>query len=196
MAAAFLPFQPFASQSAVSEIFELMGHSHLDTLRMLDSLHALAVRLTTDKPDQTQREEAEKLLAFFSHDVREHQIDEETHIYPRVLYGADKRLAQQAQELLAEHDWLEESWMALEPLLSAAARGTGRIGSRELFYAVEVFIDIYKDHIALEERFIYPVARAAIPAPLAGQIGRSIMQRRLARQKRGATAVSGPRLVA
>ena len=55
---------------------------------------------------------------------------------------------------------IEEDWLELAPQLRAIASGNNWIDSAEFQHNVEIFLALARGHIELEEKMIYPQARA------------------------------------
>ena len=64
------------------------------------------------------------------------------------------------QVLQQDHCWIEEDWLELAPQLRAIASGNNWIDSAEFQHNAEIFLALTRGHIDLEEKMIYPEARA------------------------------------
>jgi hemerythrin-like domain-containing protein len=62
--------------------------------------------------------------------------------------------------LQQDHGWIEENWIEVGPRLRAIALGNGWTDPAEFQSYVDVFTALMREHIALEERLIYPQAKA------------------------------------
>ncbi|MGI9133645.1 MAG: hemerythrin domain-containing protein, partial [Rhodoferax sp.] len=63
------------------------------------------------------------------------------------------------RRLQQDHGWIEENWLELAPQLRAIASGNSWLDSAEFQHYTEVFIDLCREHIALEESQAYPQSR-------------------------------------
>ena len=75
-----------------------------------------------------------------------------------------------------------------EPALEAAADGNSWFDPNVLRQAVEVFQQLYLDHIVLEESLAYPEARGRIDPALLESMGREMAKRRAVRDAKAAKA--------
>ena len=89
-----------------------------------------------------------------------------------------------AERLMQDHCWLEEDWLQIAPSLSAAADGFQWFDLDVLRHAVEVFTQLYVDHIVLEESVAYPQARRNISEADAASMGVEMARRRAQREAR------------
>src|SRR5262245_50956336 len=88
--------------------FEILDQCHRDALVALDTLSALVSRLRAEGDGDDVRAMAAEVVKFFSHTAREHHEDEERHVFPKVLAGADPETVQTVLRLQQDHNWLEE----------------------------------------------------------------------------------------
>jgi len=135
-----------------------LADEHQTIERRLARLRALAIALTHAGLSHAVRAQAREALAWFGNTTREHHLVEEREVFPALLDSADPALAAPAQRLLQEHDWLETEWQQLAPALRAAAEGQASFDPQVLRHGVEVFVQLYRDHMAFEETHAYPLA--------------------------------------
>jgi hypothetical protein len=83
------------------------------------------------------------------------------HVFPSLLASNQEDVLQATHRLIQDHGWLEADWFEIEPALEAAADGNSWFDPNVLRQAVEVFQQLYLDHIVLEESLAYPEARGA-----------------------------------
>ena len=157
--------------------FAALDACHRKTLALLDELAALVAKLELDGLDPTSCASAAKIAAFFSTAAREHHEDEERHVFPALLESARPEIVQAVLRLQQDHDWLEEAWFDLAPHVMAVAAGRDGYDIDVLRDGVPVLAALYLDHIELEESFIYPEARACMPAQARRQMGREMAAR-------------------
>ncbi|HSB99107.1 MAG TPA: hemerythrin domain-containing protein [Burkholderiaceae bacterium] len=166
--------------------FEVLDQCHRDTLVALDTLNNLVARLRSEGDSDWVRAMAAEVVKFFSTTAREHHEDEERHVFPKALNGADPEIVQSVLRLQQDHSWLEEDWLELSSHLKALAAGQSLWDADFLREATEVFTALSHDHMALEESCIYPQARAGLQAGERHEMGREMAARRRAhRQARG-----------
>jgi hemerythrin-like domain-containing protein len=152
-----------------------IGHK----LRDLDAL-AAAAELGDFTPEQ--QAQARGLVDWFNSEARQHHLDEEKHVFPTLLASADANITQITHRLIQDHGWLEADWLEIEPALSAAAEGSGWFDPAVLRQAVEIFHQLYLDHIVLEESLAYPQARERINPQLLQAMEVEMVARRAVRQ--------------
>jgi hemerythrin-like domain-containing protein len=146
--------------------FERLDATHAQLLRHLDALGVLIERLGNEGADAIARHSARELHDFFERTARPHHADEERHVFPRLLEGAEPELVQHILRLQQDHGWLEQDWLELAPALEAIADGHSGWDPDDLRHSVRVFRALYCEHIALEESVIYPMAKRQAGAAL------------------------------
>lgn len=133
--------------------------THREILGALSQLEQLVQHLTTHGSDAVAQQSAAAVCRFFATTARQHHLDEERQVFPPLLARADTELVQQIQRLQQDHGWLEEDWIELSPLLQAVAEGQNVYEVDTLREGVNVFANLYHEHIALEDSLVYPAAR-------------------------------------
>jgi iron-sulfur cluster repair protein YtfE (RIC family) len=167
--------------TATPDGFELLDVCHRQTLFTLGKLAALVSRLASLGADTEARAMAAEVVHHFSTTSRSHHEDEERHVFPKLLAGADAEVVAAVLRLQQDHGWLEEDWRELAPQLKAIAEGQVGVDFDTLREMVTVFTALSHDHMALEESLIYPQARSRLTALERRDIGRQIAARRRAR---------------
>lgn len=162
--------------------FDVLDACHRQTLFALGKLSALISRLSTVGPDADARVLASEVVGHFSTTARQHHLDEEQHVFPRLAASTDPDVVQAVLRLRQDHGWLEQDWMELLPQLDAVAHGYVGFNLDELRQGAAVFTALSHDHIALEESCIYPQARARLGPGEDSAMGREMAARRSARQ--------------
>ena len=174
-------------QASAPDGFDALDLCHRQSLLALGKLTAMVARLTEQGPDREVRDLAEEVIRHFSTTARQHHADEEAHVFPRLAAGGDPEIVQAVLRLQQDHDWLEEDWMELAPHLEAVASGQSWYDIDLLRHGSEVFIALMHDHMALEESYLYPEARARLNAR-----ERVAMGREMAARRRHARRAAGP----
>jgi hemerythrin-like domain-containing protein len=173
--------------AATLDGFDVLDACHRQTVFTLGKLAALISRLATLGPDAEARTLAAEIVRHFSTTARQHHLDEERHVFPRLSTSADPEIVQAVRRLQQDHGWLEEDWMELSPHLEAVARGHAGYDLDVLREAATVFTALSHEHIALEESIIYPQARAHVPPGERSAMGREMAARRHAGREDGST---------
>lgn len=163
--------------------FEVLDACHRETVQRLGELAELVASLDGTTPGPAARSAAAAIVAFFSTTARQHHEDEEQHVFPALLGGGDADVAQAVQRLRQDHGWLQADWNEIEPQLDAIASGQAWVDLDVLREGAEIFGALSRDHVALEESFIYPQARATMQERERRAMGREMAARR--RAKRG-----------
>lgn len=181
------PAPPGATTAAAppgDAMFGFLDDCHREMQRQLGLLTALARDIETDGLTPVVRARVREVQTWFNVQAREHHLDEEHNVFPALLASADDEVVQAARRLTQDHAWLETDWMEIEPSLAAAADGYTWFDPAVLRYAVEVFQQLYLDHIVLEETLAYPAARSAIPQAEIAAMGVEMARRRALRESR------------
>jgi hemerythrin-like domain-containing protein len=147
---------------AVSEPgpFEALDECHRLILAHLDTLAELARRIDSHGVDAGAQQQAAAVEKFFSATSREHHEQEERGVFPPLLALGDPALTMVVETLQQDHGWIEENWIELAPQLSAIASGNGWPDPAEFLHGVQVFVELCKGHVKLEETVVYPESRA------------------------------------
>ena len=164
-------------QTVVPTALEVFDVGHRDILAHLDKLTALVSVLEAD-PDQNTRSQARELFAFFTGPAREHNYDEERHVFPTLLQCAVEEVKRAVETVCEDHAWIELSWLEIEPQLAALIDGDLSLDGRALRSAVEVFDAVMRDHIALEEPLLHPQLRGHLKSTVVRSISREMEARR------------------
>jgi iron-sulfur cluster repair protein YtfE (RIC family) len=166
-----------APRPNVPDVFEVFDFCHRDILTHLDELTAL-VSTWQARKDEARCNLARELIAFFAGPAREHNYDEERHVFPNLLLHADEEVKRAAETLCEDHAWIELYWLDIEPQLAAVACGTSTFDLRALRSAAEVFDSVMRYHIALEESLLYPQLRGRLKSSVVRSISREMAARR------------------
>jgi hemerythrin-like domain-containing protein len=140
--------------------FEALDETHRKIAEHLARLHALGGKLDGDI-DAALRHEAAAIEGFFSSVSRRHHADEERDVFPGLLASTDVDLVAKVRMLQQDHGWIEEDWRIIGPQLRGLAEGTIGVEAEALRQAIDVFFDLCREHIRLEESIVYPQAKAA-----------------------------------
>ena len=150
-----------APAAGFDEPFEMLDACHQRVERMLALLERLEAHLPVNGADEQARQAARDVMRYFDLAAPHHHEDEERHVLP--LLRAQGR-ADLAERVLDEHRVMHAAWESLRTALqqiadaSWASADSAAPGGRD-------FCALYRAHIAVEERDVYPLARAAIDAP-------------------------------
>lgn len=176
-----VPAPPSRTERAAG-MFEFLDSCHQEMLRQLVALRTLALAIENEGLSSPLRAEARTIRHWFNNEARQHHLDEERHIFPALLASDDPDITLAAGRLIQDHGWLETDWMEIEPALASAADGYTWFDPVVLRHAVEVFEQLYLDHIVLEETLAYPAARSRIPDSELAAMGIEMARRRAIRE--------------
>ena len=168
--------------------FEVLDACHRQMVDMLARLSALVDGLDQGAPDREARRTAEEIIQFFSHTARHHHEDEERHVFPQLQDSTDPEVVQAVLRLKQDHHWMDVDWKELSPAIAAVADNRGGYDLEALREGVEIFTELSRDHIALEESYIYPQARSRVGSAELQKMGLEMAERRRARSAREANA--------
>jgi len=170
---------------AVPDVFDVLDGSHREIVANLEKLRALLVAVATPRiGEQTcgrVRNQARELVAFFSGPVREHNYDEERHVFPTLLACDDDEVRHAAEILCEDHAWIELSWLDIESELVNVADGHPVADAEALAIAAHTLASILHEHMALEESLLYPELRGRLKAAARRSISVRMASRRPAR---------------
>lgn len=172
-----MPASPELVVPTALDGFELLDVCHRQTLHALGKLSALVSRLAKAGPDAEARVMAAEIIDHFTNVAREHHQDEERHVFPKLIAGGDADIVQAVQRLQQDHHWIEEDWLELAPQLDAVACGQLWYDLDTLREGAEIFVALMHDHMALEESWIYPQARARVATGERLEMGREMAAR-------------------
>ena len=163
-------------------VFEFLDSTHKDIQVQVRQLHNLVDAIESDGLNPANRALARRVVDYFSHEARQHHLDEEKHIFPPLLASQDPEIVQATEHLIQDHGWLEENWIQIAPSLEAASSGNLWFDPVELRHALEVFEALYLDHILLEESLAYPEAKKRLASIDTVGMGREMARRRVLAQ--------------
>ena len=143
-------------------IFTAMEDCHRQIQSHLTELDRLMEAMETASLDAEGQKRIGAIEAFFSSTARQHHALEERYFFPPLLAGDDPNLIATVRGLQQDHGWIEENWIELSPQLSAVASGNNWFDLAELKHAVEVFAELCRLHLELEDTLVYPATRARL----------------------------------
>ncbi|MFN2348559.1 MAG: hemerythrin domain-containing protein [Thioalkalivibrio sp.] len=156
----------------------LLRACHSRIQERLDTLERLPGHLSRVGADPEARHAAERILDYFDRAAPHHHADEDSDLFPLLLAGHgrpgwDNRLPRWLERLAGEHPKLEAGWARLRPALQAVAEGDSGARPR----ATE-WIAATRDHLALEEENVLPLALRLLSPEELHQLGAAMAKRR------------------
>jgi hemerythrin-like domain-containing protein len=153
----------------------MLAACHRRIERQFATLGRLQRHLPEHGCDADARSAARGVLKYFDTAAINHHADEEESLFPRLLTLAPGEAPALIAELVAEHHRLADHWQHLRPLLAAIVAGTrANLSPRQVS---EIRI-AYDEHIALEERELFPLAAKVLLPALLADMGREMAARR------------------
>lgn len=184
MAEALLPLAP---QAGFEAPFELLQACHERVQRSLALMARLQQHLLEVGCDDNARQAARDVLRYFDVAAPLHHQDEELHVFPPLLLGADAGLRTLVRTLMQDHRDMEVAWGHAREVLLAIAED--RLGELTLSVsqtgALDQFAALYGQHIAHEEGLAYPAAQAVLSGTALHAMAQDMMQRRGVRPLEG-----------
>ena len=134
----------------------------------------LAALLDKDTLDDEAREAARNLVRYFSQSAPLHHRDEEEDLFPRINRQS-LRIAELIHNLKKEHETLDALWNRIEPELKKLPDE----GFSDAFKQSAMdFSTLCREHIALENRELLPLASNSLSQQALAEIGESMAARR------------------
>lgn len=162
------------------DIFQTFDGCHREILAHLAKLVEIVSQLQLAPPNDGIRTKACEVIAFFSGPAREHNYDEERHVFPTLVTCDDLEVKRAAESLCEDHAWIEFCWLDIEQQLAAVGEGLSSYDLRQLGSSVEAFVTVTRDHMALEESLLYPELRRRLKPNMLKSINREMASRRAA----------------
>ena len=162
--------------------FEMLAACHERVERMLALQTKLQQHLLDKGCDEPARQAARDVMRYFDLAAPLHHQDEELHVFPPLLAGADAALRMLAERLINDHRQMEAAWIAARNVLQAIADSRPDADWRALTPAqadaLNQFAALYEQHLADENGAAYPAAQAALPLEAVQAMSEDMMQRR------------------
>ncbi|MDD0817047.1 hemerythrin domain-containing protein [Curvibacter sp. HBC28] len=159
--------------------FEMLDACHERVERTLALLERLSAHLQTQGEPGPAQSAARDVLRYFDLAAPLHHEDEEQHVFPPLLTGADPVLAALAQALIDEHRLLAQAWTRVRQDLQACLAPP----PLPAFSAAQAqgwadFCALYRQHLRREDQVAYPAAQAVLDRPARQHMGREMAARR------------------
>lgn len=161
--------------------FEMLATCHDRVERMLALQVKLQQHLLEKGCDEPARQAARDVMRYFDLAAPLHHQDEELHVFPPLLAGANAALRALVQRLMQEHRQMEVDWTEARRTLLAIADST-ESGWTPLTPAqtgaLNQFAALYRQHLDDENSTAYPAAQAMLPPDAMQTMSEDMMQRR------------------
>lgn len=163
-----MPVQIGAKAHHFSDPTGLLTDCHRRIEMFMGSLEAVG-KVIDVAPNGETRQALEGALRYFREAAPKHTADEEESLFPRLrgLHSPEVEAAfAKLDELEGEHRWAEELHAEVERLgLQYLANGEISSAESETFrkHVAELFA-MYRRHIAVEDKELFPLAAGVLPA--------------------------------
>jgi hemerythrin-like domain-containing protein len=154
--------------------FEMLEACHQRVERTLSLLERLADHLAKHGADDQAQQAARDVMRYFDLAAPHHHEDEERHVLPRL---SEQGRAELADRVRREHEAMAAAWAGVRAVLLDVAQGrwTPDVGAAAGWAA---FNALYREHIVLEEREVFPLARDQMGADALGVMADEMARRR------------------
>jgi hemerythrin-like domain-containing protein len=136
--------------------FEMLDACHQRVEAMLVLLGRLSAHLGTHGADEQAQQAARDVMRYFDLAAPHHHEDEERHVLPRLQECGHAVLA---DRVLREHAAMAVAWADVRAVLLGIAQGRCPADAAAVAQQWREFAALYREHIALEERDVFPLAR-------------------------------------
>lgn len=173
-------FPGFATPAAgFDEPFEMLSGCHERVERTLGLLARLVPYVHERGVDDVAANAASDILRYFDLAAPRHHEDEERHVFPEVLRGADEVLKAQVRRLQGDHRAMTEAWALLRLQLVVLTTKPEALDVAALSVASAKFSGLYDEHIRIENSIVFPAARASMSPAQLTAMSVDMQQRRL-----------------
>ncbi|MBS1228258.1 MAG: hemerythrin protein [Proteobacteria bacterium] len=177
MTDSLLPHAP-----SLDEPLEMLEACHGRIEAQLQTLERLLVYLPQHGADDQARQAARNILRYFDLAGPNHHEDEERSLFPTLIAraGVDETAAVQSlvQNLLSDHVRMAVALDVVRMQLTPIADGTGSALEEA---AVRRMAELYRQHIAKENRDLLPLSRRLLQTPDLEELSRAMTARRTPR---------------
>ena len=169
-----------APQAGFEAPFEMLQACHERVQRTLTLMARLQQHLHDVGCDDNARQAARDVLRYFDVAAPLHHQDEELHVFPPLLLGADAALRSVVHQLMQDHRAMETGWAQARTVLQTIAEDTtGTLAlSPQQTQVLDAFAALYAQHIVHEEGLAYPAAQALLPGAAVQVMAEDMMARR------------------
>ena len=161
--------------------YQMLAACHERVQRTLALLQRLHQHVAQHGADEQAVQAARDVLRYFEQAAPQHHLDEERHVFPRVLAMGDAALTEVVHRLQRDHLEMEAAWarvraelqslMGVEPPLPS----TWVDRTRDLF---QHFVGLYERHIPDEEQLVFPAGERVMGPDALTVMAQDMMQRR------------------
>lgn len=162
--------------------FEMLTACHERVERMLRLIIRLQEHLQKNGLDEQVRQAARDVMRYFDLAAPLHHEDEERHVFPPLMYGADAAVKALVLRLIQDHRQMEVAWKRARSVLMALAEHEDQPAFEGLTVWQKVslndFARLYRQHLDDEERVAYPAALTMLSPEAVIAMSKDMMARR------------------
>jgi hemerythrin-like domain-containing protein len=158
--------------------FEMLAACHERVQRSLDLLTRLIAHVRTQGHDAQSQSAARDVLRYFDLAAPQHHLDEERHVFPRLLAHGSVHEKVLVQRLQTEHREMETLWAQLRPALQSWSTAHEPAPLAELEPKAQRYTALYEQHLQDENTVVFPAAQARTPEQELTAMGTEMQARR------------------
>ena len=161
--------------------FQMLSACHERVQRTLALLQRLHQHVAQHGGDEQAVQAARDVLRYFEQAAPQHHLDEERHVFPRVLALGDATLTQVVQRLQRDHLEMASTWSRVRTELQLLVDQGPRLSAswvNDTQALFQHFVSLYERHIPDEENLVFPAGERAIEADALNAMVQDMMQRR------------------
>jgi hemerythrin-like domain-containing protein len=158
--------------------FEMLAACHERVQRSLDLLARLIAHVRDQGHDTHSRSAARDVLRYFDLAAPQHHLDEERHVFPRMLAHGSATEQALVQRLKAEHREMEALWAQLRPALQSWSTTQEPAAHTELEALAQRYTALYTQHLQDENTTVFPAVQRITTDAEASTMGREMQARR------------------
>lgn len=171
------------AEHTFSEPLGLLSDCHRRVEKFLGVIHKVAEQAKGGALGAEQRAGLETALRYFRQAAPMHTADEEASLFPRMRACGSPEVAAalaQIEGLESDHKVADAAHKIVDDLSQRwLDAGTLKAGdAAELLRQAQSLVDIYREHIALEDDVIFPLAGRALDGESLAAVGREMAERR------------------
>lgn len=161
--------------------YQMLAACHERVQRTLGLLQRLHQHVAQHGADEQAVQAARDVLRYFEQAAPQHHLDEERHVFPRVLAMEDAALTEVVHRLQRDHVEMEAAWARVRAELQSLVDTGPSLPStwvdrtRHLF---QHFVALYERHIPDEEQLVFPAGERAMEPNALTVMAQDMMQRR------------------
>lgn len=158
--------------------YDMLAACHERVQRSLDLLMRLIAHVRTQGHDVQSQSAARDVLRYFDLAAPQHHLDEERHVFPRLLTQGSAAEQALVQRLQTEHREMEALWTQLRPALQSWSTAHEPSPLEELEPLAQRYTALYAQHLNDENTLVFPVAQTHTPAQELAAMGAEMQARR------------------